>query len=58
MSNISSALPIGPVLPAMLLLSEYLNDPILFGDHCRQAAGVLIIVVIIVDVNDEFIIFS
>ena len=53
MSNISSALPIGPVLPAMLLLSEYLDDPISFGNHSTQAAGVLIIVVIIVDVNDK-----
>ena len=50
MSNISSALP---VLPAMLLLSEYLNDPISFGNHSTQAAGVLIIVIIIVDVDDK-----
>ena len=53
MSNISSALPIGPVLPAMLLLSEYLDDPISFGNHSTQAAGVLMIFVIIVVVNDK-----
>ena len=50
MSNISSALP---ALLAVLLLSEYLNDPISFGNHSTQATGVLIIVVIIVDVNDK-----